>query len=101
MDSGLLQALEVVRHQYLEFGDSFSSGRRQIHGAGGDHAHQVQLGPHDELVTGFGERFGRDQGRVVKKLERSVPGQFRNPPSASPGRLNPAVVSGYSVHFYG
>ena len=39
--------------------------------------------------------------RVVKKLERSVPGQFRNPPSASPGRLNPAVVSGYSVHFYG
>ena len=39
--------------------------------------------------------------RVVKKLERPVPGQFRNPPFAPQGRLNPRVVSGYSVHVFG
>ena len=58
--------------------------------------------PPDELDQRVAQILeGIRYSRAVKKLERSVPGQFRNPPSASPGRLNPAVVSGYSVHFYG
>ena len=42
--------------------------------------------------------------RVVKRMERSVPGRFRKPPSASLAtsrRLNPPVVSRYSVHSFG